>query len=107
MTNSVDSIEGRDGGEQAMGIKDRITRLEGRRSFEEVLLVADAGKEIRFRGDPLDLVVEQWSARVEGRPVEHPLAPYLGCGLRLKHPERVSDPVWRMLDGPDHGGGSA
>ena len=37
------------------------------------------------------------------RPVDHPLAPYLDRGLRLKHPERVSDPVWRMLDGQqDH-----
>jgi hypothetical protein len=86
-----------------MGIKERITRLEGRIPFEEVALVTDDGEEIAFRGDPLDLVVEQWSARVEGRPVEHPLAPYLDRGLCLKRPERVSDPVWRMLGGPDRG----
>jgi hypothetical protein len=91
-----------------VGLKDRLKSLEGRISFEEVVLVTDDGEEIVFRGDPLDLVVEQWSARVEGRPVEHPLVPYLDRGLRLKHPERASDPLWRMLDGPDHDlGGSA
>ena len=87
-----------------MGLKDRLKSLEGRISFEEVALVTDDGEGIVFRGDPLGLVVEQWSARVEGRPVEHPLAPYLDRGLRLKHPERVSDPLWRMLGGPVHGG---
>ncbi len=90
-----------------MGLKDRLKGLEGKISFEEVALVTDDGEEIVFRGDPLDLVVEQWSARVEGRPVGHPLAHYIDRGLRLKHPERVSDPLWRMLDGPDHGGASA
>ena len=90
-----------------MGLRDRLARLQREFALEEVSLVTDDGEEVRFRGDPLDLVVEQWSARVEGRPVEHPLAPYLVRGLRLKHPERVSDPLWRMLDGPDRGGASA
>ena len=83
------------------GIGDRLARLRREAfAFEEVVLVTDDGEEeVRFHGDPLGLVVEQWEAAVEGRPVEHPLAPYLDRGLRLKHPERVSDPVWRMLDG--------
>lgn len=87
-----------------MGLKDRLERLEGKTVFEEVVLATEVGEEVRFRGDPLDLVVEEWKAVVEGRPLEHPLAPYLDRGLRLKHPERVSDPLWRMLGGPDHGG---
>ena len=64
-----------------------------------MVLVTSNGEEIPFAGDPLELVVEEWSASVEGRPVEHPLAPYLDRGLHLKNPERVSDPLWKMLDG--------
>jgi hypothetical protein len=47
------------------------------------MLVTDDGEEeeVRFRGDPLDLVVEEWSAGVEGRSLDHPLAqrPYAGA----------------------------
>lgn len=45
--------------------------------------------------------MEEWSASVEGRPVEHPLAPYLDRGLRLKDPGRVSDPLWKALCGTE------
>ena len=87
-------------------MKGRLRKLEGRIPFEEVVLVTDDGEEMVFRGDPLGLVVEGWSARVEGRPLDHPLAPYQERGLRLKNPERVSDPVWKMLGGGDRGGAS-
>ena len=68
-----------------MGLRDRLARLrrEAFASSQEVVLVTDDGEEIVFHGDPLGLVVEQWEAAVEGRPVEHPLAPYLDRGLRL------------------------
>ena len=89
-----------------MGLKDELRRLRRKLAPEEVVLVTDDGEEMVFRGDPLGLVVEGWSARVEGRPLDHPLAPYQESGLRLKNPERVSDPVWKMLGGGDRGGAS-
>ncbi len=82
-----------------MGLRRRLRRLEDAHGFEEVVLLTDDGEELAYRGDPLALVVEQWSATVEGRPVEHPLAAHLGRGLRLKYPEGVRDPLWKTLDG--------
>ncbi|MGH3145377.1 MAG: hypothetical protein ACRDTR_06195, partial [Rubrobacter sp.] len=80
-----------------------VRRLEDKVLSEEAVLVADDGEEVRFRGDPFLVLVEEWSAHVEDRPPDHPLVPYLGRGLKLKHPECVTDPVWKMLYGGDHG----
>ena len=82
-----------------MGLRDRMKRLEGELAPERVILLTEDGEEIPFSGDPLELVVEWWSAAVERRPVEHPLAPRLDRGLRLKDPERVIDPLWKTLYG--------
>ena len=83
-----------------MGLRDRLKKLQTRADGflpERVVLVTDDGEEVPFAGDPLDLLVEDWEAAVEGRPAEHPLAAYRDRGLRLKYPERVSDPLWRTL----------
>lgn len=83
-----------------MALRNRLKRL-GRRAGgllpERVVFVTDDAEEVPFAGDPLDLLVEDWKAAVEGRPAEHPLAAYRDRGLRLKNPERVSDPLWRTL----------
>ena len=71
-----------------MGLKDKLKRLEGKNLREEVVLVTEDGEEVRFRADPLGLVTE------------------LERCLRLKQPERVTDPLWRTLDGGDRGGAS-
>jgi hypothetical protein len=82
-----------------VGLRRRLRRLEEDYGFEAVVLITDDGEEFTYRGDPVVLVVEQWSATAEDRSVEHPLAARLERGLRLKHPGQVLDPLWRMLDG--------
>jgi hypothetical protein len=84
-----------------VGLKDKLKRLEGKNLREEVVLVTEDGEEVRFRADPLGLVTEEWQAHRDGRPVDHMLVPYLERGLRLKHPKRVTDPLWKTLDGGD------
>ncbi len=89
-----------------MGLKDKLRRLEGKILREEGVLVTEDGEEVRFRADPLDLVTEKWQSHRDGRPIDHMLVPYLERCLRLKHPKRVTDPLWKKLDGGDRGGAS-
>ena len=89
-----------------MGLKDKLKRPEGEVLRKEVVLVTDDGEETRFHSDPMDQVTEEWQAHRDGRPVDHLLVPYLERGLRLKHPERFTDPLRKTLDGGDRGGAS-
>jgi hypothetical protein len=50
-----------------VGIRDRVKRLEGEFAPERVLLLTEDGEEITFAGDPLELVVERWSAACASR----------------------------------------
>lgn len=79
-------------------LRRRLAGVERALGVEAVEFVTEDGEGFAYRGDPLALLVEDWKAGVEGRPAEHPLAPYAGRRLRLKYPGRVSDPLWKVFD---------